>query len=79
LGGLSGLRQESDEQYEKNNYQKIGITKLDTYAIVNAANDGLWAGGGVCGAIFRKSGHDELQAACNKIGHYDTGSAVILE
>ncbi|MBS7204845.1 MAG: macro domain-containing protein [Ruminococcus bicirculans] len=57
----------------------MGITKLDTYAIVNAANDGLWAGGGVCGAIFRKSGHDELQAACNKIGHYDTGSAVILE
>lgn len=26
--------------------RKIGITKLDTDAIVNAANTGLWEGGG---------------------------------
>lgn len=57
--------------------QKIGITDLETDAIVNAANDGLWAGGGVCGAIFRTAGHDKLQAACDAIGHCDTGSAVI--
>ncbi len=57
--------------------RKIGITELDTDAIVNAANDGLWAGGGVCGAIFNAAGYDQLQAACNKIGHCDTGSAVI--
>ena len=57
--------------------KKISITDLATDAIVNAANDGLWAGGGVCGAIFKAAGHDKLQAACNKIGHCDTGSAVI--
>ena len=57
--------------------RKISITDLDTDAIVNAANDGLWAGGGVCGAIFKTAGHEQLQAACNKIGHCDTGSAVI--
>lgn len=57
--------------------RKIGITDLDTDAIVNAANDALMAGGGVCGAIFRAAGHARLQAACNAIGHCDTGSAVI--
>ena len=57
--------------------QKISITDLDTDIIVNAANDGLWAGSGVCGAIFRAAGHDKLQAACDAIGHCDTGSAVI--
>ena len=57
--------------------QKIDIIDLEIDAIVNAANGGLWAGGGVCGAIFRAAGHDKLQAACNAIGHCDTGSAVI--
>ena len=57
--------------------EKISITELETDAIVNAANDGLWAGGGVCGAIFRAAGHDKLQSACDEIGHCDTGSAVI--
>lgn len=57
--------------------QKISITDITTDAIVNAANDGLWAGGGVYGAIFTAAGHDQLQAACNAIGHCSTGSAVI--
>jgi O-acetyl-ADP-ribose deacetylase (regulator of RNase III) len=51
--------------------RKIGITNLAVDAIVNAANEGLWAGSGVCGAIFSAAGHNELQAACNAIGHCD--------
>ena len=57
--------------------RKIGITQLDTDAVVNAANTGLWEGGGVCGYIFRDAGSAEMTAACNKIGHCDEGSAVI--
>ncbi len=57
--------------------KKIGITELDTDAIVNAANEGLWQGGGVCGAIFREAGAAELAKACNAIGGCKTGNAVI--
>lgn len=57
--------------------QKIGITDLIADAIVNAANERLLAGSGVCGAIFEAAGHWQLQAACSKIGHCDVGSAVI--
>ena len=57
--------------------RKIGITDLSADAIVNAANEGLWAGGGVCGAIFAAAGHSLLQKACQAIGHCDTGLAVI--
>jgi O-acetyl-ADP-ribose deacetylase (regulator of RNase III) len=44
--------------------KKISITALDTDAVVNAANDGLWAGGGVCGAIFKAAGYEQLQEFC---------------
>ena len=57
--------------------QKIGITKLTTDAIVNAANDRLWSGGGVCGAIFKEAGYEELTDACRTIGGCKTGNAVI--
>ena len=57
--------------------QRISITDLNTDAIVNAANSGLMAGGGVCDAIFKAAGYHRLQAACQKIGHCDTGFAVI--
>jgi O-acetyl-ADP-ribose deacetylase (regulator of RNase III) len=57
--------------------KKIGITKLDTDAVVNAANSGLWEGGGVCGYIFHDAGSKQMTEACNAIGHCDEGSAVI--
>lgn len=53
------------------------LTKVQADAIVNAANSVLLAGGGVCGAIFRAAGVDELTAACRAIGECPTGSAVI--
>ena len=45
------------------------ITKMKTEAIVNAANEQLKAGSGVCGAIFNKAGYRQLTEACNAIGH----------
>lgn len=56
---------------------KQSITTLDVDCIVNAANEELRAGGGVCGAIFSAAGYTKLQHACNQIGHCPTGSAVI--
>ncbi|MGE7664332.1 macro domain-containing protein [Ureibacillus composti] len=55
------------------------ITKMKVDAIVNAANSALQMGGGVCGAIFRAAGPNELQKACNQIGQCAVGEAVITE
>lgn len=57
--------------------KKSSITDLNLDAVVNAANEYLRAGGGVCGAIFNAAGHERLQAACNSIGHCATGAAVL--
>lgn len=52
------------------------ITHVKADALVNAANEQLRRGGGVCGAIFEAAGAERLQKACDRIGHCDTGSAV---
>ncbi len=53
------------------------ITKIDVDAIVNAANNQLKMGGGVCGAIFRAAGSEKLQASCDNLSPIKTGQAVI--
>ena len=57
--------------------QQKGILDIPADAIVNAANSGLLAGGGVCGVIFQRAGERQLAAACKEIGHCPEGSAVI--
>lgn len=51
------------------------ITAVDVDAVVNAANEGLRRGGGVCGAIFAAAGPG-LAEACERQAPCPTGEAV---
>lgn len=56
------------------------VATATTEAIVNAANENLLEGAGVCGAIFsearRGGGHAELTEACRHLNHCPTGNAI---
>ena len=54
------------------------ITELEIDCIVNAANEKLEPGGGVCGSIHKAAGPD-LAKECLKIGHCGIGEARITQ
>ena len=52
------------------------ITTLKTDAIVNAGNRELRMGGGVCGAIFKAAGAEEMERALQGLGPISIGDVV---
>ena len=53
------------------------ITRMRTDAVVNAANNELQKGGGVCRAIFNAAGAERMRAACAPLAPIRTGAAVL--
>lgn len=74
---MSALTDEGKEKNMKLEIRKGSVVFADAEVIVNAANEGLQAGGGVCGAIFQAAGYKQLQRECNAIGGCRTGHAVL--
>lgn len=56
--------------------QQGDITEFEAEAIVNAANNHLWMGGGVAGAIKRKGGK-KIEEEAVKLGPIPVGEAVV--
>jgi O-acetyl-ADP-ribose deacetylase (regulator of RNase III) len=55
---------------------KEDVAKLDVDAVVNAANDHLWMGAGVAGAL-KKAGGDEIEREAKSKGPIEVGEAVV--
>ena len=55
---------------------KEDIAGLDVDAVVNAANDHLWMGAGVAGAL-KKAGGDEIEREAKAKGPIEVGEAVV--
>lgn len=56
--------------------QRGDITQLECDAVVNAANNRLWMGGGVAGAL-KRAGGKEIEAEAVKKGPIPVGEAVV--
>lgn len=56
--------------------ERNDIARVHADVLVNAANEQLAPGGGVCGALFAAAGFDRMDAACCAIGHCPTGGVV---
>jgi len=72
-----------EELLTKISIHRGSITDLHVDCVVNAANDGLWAGAGVCGAIFSAAGYGKLTTECDSIiskyGRVPTGDSVLTK